>query len=44
MSNFADRLKGTNWAAIGQGMGIRGYANATATESFEGETLRTDSF
>lgn len=39
MSNFAERLKGTDWTAIGQGMGVRAYSNATATETFEGKDV-----
>lgn len=38
VTNIGDRLKGTEWGATGQGMGIRGYANATATLRFEGES------
>lgn len=39
VTNIGDRLQGTEWGATGQGMGIRGYANATATLRFEGESF-----
>ncbi|PVI05808.1 hypothetical protein DM02DRAFT_684260 [Periconia macrospinosa] len=35
VSNVADRMKGTKWHVDAQGMGIRAYANATATRRFE---------
>ncbi|CAI6331581.1 unnamed protein product [Periconia digitata] len=35
VSNIADRMKGTRWDVDAQGMGLRGYGNATATRVFE---------
>jgi hypothetical protein len=32
-------MEGTEWGVDAQGMGLRGYANATATKMFEGKSL-----
>jgi hypothetical protein len=37
VSNIAKRMEDTHYHINGQGMGLRGYANATATRMFEGE-------
>ncbi|KAH7128830.1 hypothetical protein B0J11DRAFT_525923 [Dendryphion nanum] len=35
VSNIVDRMKGTRWDVSAQGIGLRAYANATATRRFE---------
>lgn len=39
MSNIANRMEGTHYHIDAQGMGLRGYANATATRRFEGNSI-----